>query len=145
MKKLVGLMMVVFMMVLCGTALGDYWDEVEMQNLFNEEIEWCKNHGCQKYVDDVIDENKMLLCCGMVTKDDAVFYDATPDTVTDPLYGQRIEEFFNTEMHSMEIIHVDTVSGYGLYRIIMKWNTPVQLREEMESVYGMDCFVRFYN
>lgn len=145
MKKMVVLMMAMIMMMLCGTALGGYWDEKEIKYLYDEEIQWCKDQGYDEYVNDTVSEDKMLLCCGMITKEDAVFYDAYPDTILNSAYCRRIEEELGVEMHSIEIVHVDTLSGYGLYRLIMKWNTPIKFRTVDEEVYGMDCFVRFYN
>ena len=150
-KKLASGLLVVLLailMIIPGVEADlAYWEEKDMDMLLNETREWCEENGMSDWIDGTsVDEDGLRRCCGVTTNVDLIFYDASPETVTNRVYSDRIEEMFNTTVHSIEIYHLETRSGYGIYRIIVKWNQPVDaFAINGKNVYGLDAVTRFYN
>ena len=143
MKKAMVILMMILVISMATVANAGYWDDKTVKWLNENTIDWCNKNGYVDWTDFQHYNDDMILGYG-VTKDDGIFYDATPSTIMNRTYITRIEETFNTTVHSIELIHCGQEGGYDIYRLIIKWNDPIK-DPNGNYVYGEDVFVRFYN
>lgn len=145
MKKFMA--MVVLMTMIFGSAAAelDHWDSKTVAWLTADTENWLYENGYEKYATLNVVEDELALGYGIITKDDLVFSDAHPSTISGPAMASKIEELFNTTVHSIECVHLGQRSGYEIYELVIKWNDPVTNYGNYGEIYGLDFFVRFYN
>lgn len=146
-KVIVSFVMMVMMLVMATTAYGLTAEEIDdIIVLHNAEKEWALSHDefCE-WAEDGITENGILRGLGMVTKEDPVFYDATPDTICRSVYCERIQSELGVNNVVINNEVVGFVKGYGVYHLVITWDESIDYLGTYSGAKGMDMLTVFYN
>lgn len=147
MKKVITVIIMAVIMLATATAYGLTTEEYnDVIYLHNAEKEWALNNSeFHAWAEDGITEDGFLRGLGMVTKEDLIFYDATPDTVSESVYCERLETALGVNNVVIENEVVGFVGGYGVYHFTVKWDGETDYLGMYPGAKGMDMLMVFYN